>query len=147
MSLNKSHLLRTGLLAVLVLPLSGCIYDTAIYVIEGRKHNISVSRDQNWFWEDTVNLSLIASRMPDCLESLRIEGVPRAAAVELYLPPQEYVEPIHIAEVNKAYYAISTASCRVQRFAGKPDDLGQHLGSFKELPDGRFDFVADKAAK
>lgn len=142
MPLRKRHLLQASLLAALALPLSGCVYDTAVYPIEGRKHNISVSRDQNWFWQDTVNLYLIASRMPDCLESLRIEGVPRSAVIELYYPPQEYVEPIHIAEVNKAYYAISTASCRVQRFAGKPGDLGKHVGSFRELADGRFDFVA-----
>jgi hypothetical protein len=144
MSRNKRHLLRAGLLATLALSLSGCVYDRAMYVIEGRDHYVGVSRDQNWFWEDRVNIDLIASRMPDCLESLRIEGVPRSAVIELYYPPQEYVEPIHIAEVNKAYYAISTASCRVQRFAGKPGDLGKHVGSFKELPDGRFDFVAAK---
>jgi hypothetical protein len=144
MSRNKRHLLRAGLLAMLVLPLTGCVYDTAVYPIEGRKHNISVSRDQNWFWQDTVNLHLIASRLPDCLESLRIEDVPRSAAIALYYPPQEYVEPIHIAEVNQGYYAISTASCRVQRFAGKPGDLGKRVGVFKELADGRFDFIADK---
>ena len=139
---NKAYLL----LALLMLPLAGCVYDRAIYVIEGRDHYIGVSRDQNWFWQDTVNIHLIAHRMPDCVESLRIEAVPRHATIELYYPPQVYVEPIHIAEVNKVYYAISTASCRVQRFATRPDDLGRHLGSFKEAPDGRFGFVADPAA-
>lgn len=139
-------MIRIGLAAALALSLSGCLFDTAMYVIEGRYHNISVSRDQNWFWKDTVNIALIASRMPDCMESLRIEDVPRTAGIEIYRPPQEYVEPIFIAQVQQDYYAISTVSCRVQRFASRPDNLGEHIGTFKELPGGRFDFVLAKPA-
>ena len=138
--------IRIGFALALSLVLSGCLFDGALYEIDGRDHGIGVNRSQNWFWQDTVKLYLIASRMPECLESRRIEDVPRTASVELYLPPQEYVEPIYIAEVNRVYYAISTASCRVQPFAGRPDKLGQHLGSFKELPDGRFEFVRGREA-
>ena len=138
--------IRIGLAAVLVGSLTGCLFDGALYEIDGRNHGIGVSREQNWFWKSTVNLYLIANRSPECVESLRIEAVPRAASVELYLPPQEYAEPIYIAEVNRGYYAVSTASCRLQPFVSRPDSLGKHLGSFKELPDGRFDFVADKPA-
>ena len=141
------RLVRLGLVASLALPLSGCLFDSALYAIEGRGHSIAVNRDQNWFWQDTVNLYLIASRLPDCQESLRIEGVPRRTAIVIHRPPSVYAEPIHIAEVNQVYYAVSTVSCRVQRFGSRPDDLGERVGSFKELPDGHFDFVAEKAVR
>ena len=137
---------RIGLLVMLLLSLSGCMSDGAYYRFDDGKHSVGVKRAQNWFWKKTVNLYLVVNHMPECEESLRIDDVARTARVELYQPPQEYVEPIYIAELNGTYYAASTATCRVQPFDKRPDQLGQHLGSFKEV-DGHFDFVADSAVK
>jgi len=51
--------------------------------------------------------------------------------MELFRPPDVYVEPLHILHVENDYWAISTASCRIQKFAETPEDLGVRVGVFR----------------
>ena len=69
--------LWAGLLSLL---LAGCVDDTASYLIDGSKeHTIMLRRVQDWFWQDTVALTIAASRLPDCHGGIDIEDVPRSA--------------------------------------------------------------------
>jgi hypothetical protein len=128
----------TLLLVTLLLPLAGCVSDTASYMIDGdRKHAITLARAQPYFWDSRVKLSVIAARQPDCLGGLDIRDVPRSARIELHRAPDEYPEPLYLLSVGQADYAVSTRSCRVQKFPAPVANKGQRLGHFQE-DGGRF---------
>ncbi|TCJ12908.1 hypothetical protein EZJ19_11810 [Parasulfuritortus cantonensis] len=121
--------------------LAGCVQDTASYMIDGdRNHSIMVMRSQDLPWGD-VSLAVTAARQPDCLGGLDIKGVPRNAELVLHQAPPDYAEPIYILTVGKDDYAVSTQSCRVQKFAQAPADAGPEIGRFKEV-DGTLEYVA-----
>jgi hypothetical protein len=126
---------------VAVVSLTGCLQDTASYQFPEKDHAITLVRNQPWFWLDTVALEVIAIRLPDCHDGIRVEGVPRDGTLPLYRAPDEYPEPIFILRTGVRHYAISTDSCRIQKFETAPADLGEKLGQFQEK-DGKFQFVS-----
>lgn len=129
------------LLAVLLL--TGCLQDTASYQLPEKDHAITLMRNQTWFWLDTVDIEVIAIRLPECNDGISVKKVPRAAKLPLYQAPDEYPEPIFILQTGERHWAISTLSCQVQKFEQAPADLGEKLGQFYEK-DGKFQFVADE---
>jgi hypothetical protein len=131
------------LIAAAVMPvLAGCVQDTASYVIGGeRNHAITVARAQKWFWSDAVDVSIIAAHQPECLGGIDVRDVPRMTELVLHQAPDEYAEPIYILTVEGDHYAVSTVSCRVQKFPQAPAETGPVLGRFAE-EDGRLRFVA-----
>jgi len=133
---------RTLLMLAALPLLAGCIQDTASYMIDdNRNHAITVSRAQKWFWGSRVDISVIAARQPDCLGGLDIKDIDRATELVLHRAPEEYAEPIFIMAVDEDFYAVSTLSCRVQKFPEAPADPGPTIGGFKEV-EGKFQFVA-----
>lgn len=127
------------------LTLAGCMQDSASYTLAGEEdHAITLIRLQDWPWQSTLNLDVVAIRMPDCNGGLRIRDVPRKAEPALFQAPEAYAEPIYILRVEQRHFAVSTASCRVQEFKEAPDDVGRMLGHFREQ-DGRFAFVPAEA--
>jgi hypothetical protein len=135
-SSKKLTLLGAGL----ALLLAGCVNDSATYLIDdGEEHGITLLRAQDWFWQGTVRLSIVATRMPDCRGGLDVEDVPVDVSPELYQAPPGYAEPIHILKVGERHFAVSTASCRVQEFQERPQDLGTQVGSFA-VTDGQLAF-------
>jgi len=126
-----------------VLSLTGCLQDTASYAFPEKDHAITLVRNQPWFWKDTVDLEVIAIRLPDCNDGITVDAVPRDGKLALYQAPDEYPEPIFILKIEKRLFAISTQSCKVQKFKDTPEDLGEKLGQFYEK-DGKFQFVAGK---
>jgi hypothetical protein len=136
-SRNPLHLLPL----VAVLSLTGCLQDTASYQFPEKDHAITLMRNQTFFWLDSVKIDVIALRLPDCNDGIQIEKVPRKGKLTLYQAPDEYPEPIFILRTGSRHYAISTQSCRVQKFEQAPADLGEKLGQFYEK-NGKFQFVA-----
>jgi hypothetical protein len=126
-----------------VLSLTGCLQDSASYIFPEKDHAITLTRNQTWFWKDTVDMEVIALRLPVCDGAMHIEEVPRNGKFTFYKAPDEYPEPIFILQISKQLYAISTQSCQVQKFKEAPADLGEKLGQFYET-DGKFQFVPDK---
>ncbi len=130
---------------VAVLSLTGCLQDSASYQFPEKDHAITLTRNQPWFWLDTVDIELIAIRLPECNDGITVEAVPRDAKLALYQAPDEYPEPIFILKTGKRHYAISTQSCQVQKFKEAPTELGERVGQFYEKA-GKFQFVAGSAA-
>lgn len=136
---------RIPLASALLLTLAGCINDTTSYMIGGdRNHAITLTRTQKWFWQDKVIVAVIAARQPDCMGGLEIQDVPSNAPMALHKAPDGYPEPIYILDAGGGHYAISTVSCRVQKFATAPADLGLVIGNF-ETVDGKFQYVPAKS--
>lgn len=133
-----------GWLALLAVPLSGCVQDTASYMIDDdRNHAVTLARAQIWFWDDHVDVSVIAARQPVCLGGINVTKVPRSAELVLHQAPDDYPEPMFILDAEGESYAVSTLSCRVQKFPTPPDDKGPRIGVFKEV-DGRLRYTAEK---
>jgi len=128
---------------MVVVSLAGCIQDSASYLLPEKDHAITLVRNQTFFWESNVDIELIAIRLPECNDGIKVEGVPRDEKIALYQAPDEYPEPIFILKTGKRLYAVSTQSCQVQLFKDVPADLGERLGEFYEK-DGKFKFVAEK---
>jgi hypothetical protein len=127
-----------------VLSLTGCLQDSASYAFPEKEHAITLVRNQPWFWMDTADIEVIAIRLPECNDGITLDAVPRDAELALYQAPDEYPEPIFILKTGKRHLAISTQSCRVQKFEEAPAELGEKLGEFVEM-EGVFKFVANKA--
>lgn len=132
---------RTLLASALLVTLAGCINDTTSYMIGGdRNHAITLTRTQKWFWENKVIVAVIAAHQPDCMGGLEIQDVSADEPMPLHQAPNDYPEPIYILDAGGGHYAISTVSCRVQKFATAPSDLGPVIGRF-ETVDGKFQYV------
>ena len=127
-----------------VLSLTGCLQDSASYAFPEKEHAITLVRNQPWFWMDTADIEVIAIRLPECNDGITLDAVPRDAKLALYQAPDEYPEPIFILKTGKRHLAISTQSCRVQKFEEAPAELGEKLGELVEM-EGVFKFVANKA--
>ncbi len=125
---------------VALLSLTGCVQDSASYIFPEKDHAITLVRNQTLFWKDTVDVEVIAIRLPACNEGIKVVDVPQAGKISLFKAPDEYPEPIFILQTGKRLYAVSTQSCRVQKFEEAPADLGEKLGQFYEK-DGKFQFV------
>lgn len=129
------------LLPLLSLPLlAGCINDAAAYRIDGRDHAISVSREQNFFWEKTMKFAVIAARLPDCQRIHLLNPAPRNTRVELWQPgPGTFV-----LKQGEAYFLTETQTCKgFQKLAAAPQEgLGDKVGVFEEKGD-RFVFTPE----
>jgi hypothetical protein len=59
--------MRKILLATLPLLLTACVNDSATYYADGsNNHTLSLRRQQDYFWNNDVKLTLLAARLPDC---------------------------------------------------------------------------------
>ncbi len=135
-------LFRRLLLPLAVLPLAGCLQDSASYIFPEKDHAITLVRNQTWPWQDTMDVEVIALRLPECDNGISVKHVPLATRIELFKGPDDYAEPIFILSMDKRFFAVSTQACQVQEFKEAPPDPGLKLGLFAEK-DGKFSFVPE----
>jgi hypothetical protein len=77
--------MRKILLATLPLLLTACVNDSATYYADGsNNHTLSLRRQQDYFWNSDVRLTLLAARLPDCQRQITL-GEMAADDVELEL--------------------------------------------------------------
>ena len=135
-----------SLLLLALLPLAGCLQDSASYAFPEKDHAITLVRNQTWFWQDTLEVEVMAIRLPECSGGLTIRNVPLATDVGLYEAPDEYPEPVFLLKPDQRVFAVSTQSCRVQEFKEIPANLGVKLGTVL-VQDDVFKFVSADAGK
>ncbi|MDD5390186.1 MAG: hypothetical protein PHD37_12620 [Gallionellaceae bacterium] len=135
------NMLSRSLLLLAVLPLAGCLQDTASYSFGEKEHAVTLVRNQTWFWKDTVEVAVAVIRLPQCSGGMTIKDVPLDTRIAFYKAPDEYPEPLHLLRTGKRVFAVSTQSCRVQEFKETPPDMGVRLGTFRV--EGKvFQFIA-----
>jgi hypothetical protein len=125
-----------------ILPLAGCLQDSASYTFPEKDHAITLIRNQTWPWQDTMSVEVVALRLPECNSGMSVKGIPIKAGIALFKAPDEYAEPIFIVRMDKRDFAVSTQSCQVQEFKEAPPNPGAKLGSFQDK-DGKFAFVPE----
>ncbi|MDR1062936.1 MAG: hypothetical protein LBL48_03235 [Azoarcus sp.] len=121
-----------AVLAVLSL-LAACENGATSMMIDGRNHAIVLVREQQYFWRDTVEQSIIASRLPSCQRKVKIHpGRTAMMPIEVY----ETGEMLWALRQGNRWYLVSTEECRVQDWR-KPDDQspGQPMGRFEPRGD------------
>jgi len=132
------------LLALGLLPLlAACENSATAYMVEGKDHALILVREQKFFWDDELEQSLIASRLPKCQKRVSIHPSPTALVEMRVYEAGERLWALH--QANRWYLA-STEVCRVQDWdnaTGQPP--GRLVGSFV-LKDGTPTFVAAPAA-
>lgn len=118
--------------------LSGCVNDTASYMIDGRDHALTLLREQPYFWSDNTNLGLVVARLPDCQRRYPMKPAPLPQTqVSLYeIAPMQYQ-----VQQGSNWYAVETQGCTLQALTAAPEAQGKLLGSF-ERKDGKLRFLA-----
>ena len=123
---------RALLLAVLSAPLlTACVNDGATYEIDNtREHVLSLIREQPYFWDNKVNLSLVVSRMPACMRRHSLgTGTPNTK-VEIW---QVESGAFIVMVGNKRMYATETQNCvNFAKIEGDPEGgMGELRGTFR----------------
>lgn len=136
-----------SLLLLLALPLlAACEYEGAAFIVNGNKdENISLVREQRWFWSSEVDQAVVVSRMPTCMRRHDIKsGVAGSVKMEVF----EAGSSLWALKQGKNWYLASTEKCEFQRWVEPPDEPpGRLVGTFSRKND-KLEFVpADKPAK
>jgi len=119
-----------GLLLLLVPLLSACENDAAAYAIEGRNHAITLVREQPYPFAPSVKQALIAARFPECQRRFTIDT--GTASDNFKMELWALRDRLFVARQGKAWYAIGTDKCQVQKMKPISDTPpGQLVGTFR----------------
>lgn len=131
---------RTLALAVL-LPavLAACENSAVAFSVDGKDHAVTLIREQQLFWSDTVDQSVVAARLPHCQKKVRIHP-DRTAMTEIEVFEAGF--QLWALRQGARWYLASTETCQVQDW-DKPDDAapGAAVGRFAQR-DGTLVFTA-----
>ena len=129
--MKRSHLL---LLAPLLL--AGCVKQSTSYMIDGPSHAITVRAEQEYFWNDAVEVRMVATHLPDCQRMMPMTTVPVGELdVELYSAGDN----VYSLRIGKQVMRVETASC-TRLTEPTTAELGQRLGAFKLNSDKKLVF-------
>lgn len=126
------------LLAPLVL--AGCIKDSASHYIDGNEHTLSVRVAQDYFWNKTVGVTVVAARWPDCQRQFNFGALSES---ELELELFAAGDNIFSLRAGERLWQIETQNCTLLPTPA-PEALGQPIGVFRMDEGGKF--VLEKAA-
>jgi hypothetical protein len=119
--------MRKALLVLTPLLLAGCVNESASYYVDGNEHTLSVRAEQEYFWEDTVTLKMVAARLPECQRLFSLAKVPLDEMdVELFSSGDN----VFTVRVGKQVWQIETQGC-TQLAEPAPTAYGDPVGVFK----------------
>lgn len=138
--MRLSHLALPLLLVPL---LSGCVNDAATYEIDNtREHVLSLIREQPYFWDDKLELSMVVSRLPACMRRHSMGNFAPNTKVEIYQVPSG----AFIVKAGKRMFATETQTCEgFAKLDGEPaEGMGTFMGTFR-FQKGKLAFVKEEA--
>lgn len=130
------------LLLPLALLLAGCEIDNAAYMIEGKDHALTISREKPYFWSKQYKMSVIVSRMPTCQRRYDMKPARLNTAVVTVFDggePNRYV----LRQGSSRWYAVNTTDC-VFAVIEAPASEPAVIGTFRDRND-EFTFELVKA--
>ncbi|WP_223149383.1 hypothetical protein [Pseudoduganella aquatica] len=113
---------------LLPLLLTGCARDSATYYVEGanNSHTLSLRREQDYFWNDNVRLTLVATRMPDCQRQIPMgEMLLDEVDVEVFSSPDNFWS----LRSGDQVWQVETQNCALVSENGPA--TGTKVGEFK----------------
>ena len=125
--------MRRTLILLMPLLLAGCVRDSATYYISGNEHTVSVRAEQEYFWDDSVNLSVLAARLPECQRLFRLAK----AAPDVVLTLHADGENTYTLKSDAGSWTFETSRCTMLEPNASP---GPAVGSF-QLEDKKLVFT------
>lgn len=123
-------LIRLLLLAALPTLLTACVNDGIAYQADNGQLIISLVREQPWFWDKKVNLSVVVGRLPACQRRHAMGTGSARSKVELW----EVGGGTYILRKSDKMYVTEVRTC--EGFApldeAPASGLGTLLGTFEE---------------
>lgn len=135
---------RLPLAVLMAALLGGCINDGANYAIDNTgKHNLSLVREQPYFWNKKVNYYLVVARLPVCMRRHLIGALMPSTKVEIFQVPSG----AYIVRAGSLMYATETETCEgfAKMDQEPPEGLGKLVGTFV-AKDGTPEFVMAEGA-
>ncbi|WP_018411710.1 hypothetical protein [Methyloversatilis thermotolerans] len=132
------------LLLPLALLLAGCEIDNAAYMIEGKDHALTISREKPYFWSDQYEMDVIVSRMPSCQRRYDMKPARLTTAFVTVFEggePNRYL----LRQGSSRWYAVNTNDC-VFAVIQKPQVEPPVIGVFRDQGE-QFTFVRSKQAE
>jgi hypothetical protein len=136
--------MRKALLLLTPLLLAGCVEESASYYVSGNEHTLSVRATQEYFWDKTVTVKLVAARLPECQRQFNLAKVPLQELDGELFAAGDYIFPVRIG--SQVWQVETTACTQLPEPAatGYGEPVGVfHLGEDKKLV---FEKVAAPAA-
>ena len=130
--------MRKILILSMSILLAGCVNDAASYLIDGADNSLTIRREQSYFWKSDVDVSLVATRMPDCQ---RLHALASAAKDAMKVELFSAGENLWNVRLGEQLWQISTQNCNdMTELQYDPKaDMGQAIGSFV-VRDGKLVF-------
>lgn len=123
----RSALLVVG--AALLVSLAGCVNDGANYAIDNTgQHNLSLVREQPYFWDKKINFYLVVARLPVCMRRHLIGALAPSTKVEIFQVPSG----AYVVRAGNLMYATETETCEgfAKMTEEPPEGLGKPIGTF-----------------
>lgn len=136
--MTRPALLRS-IFAVAALPmLAACENSATAYMIDGSQHALILVREKPYFWTETVNQAVIASRLPQCQRRVPIHpDVTELTDIEVF----EAGDRLWALRQGDRWYLVSTTECQVQDWDNSANaPPGPLVGTFR-VKDGSAAFV------
>lgn len=133
-----------------VLPLfllAGCVNDSATFYVDGsRDHALTVRRQQEYFWKEDAQYTLMASRLPDCQRAIPLGEMPlEGLDFELFASGDN----VWSLRAGKYVWQVETQGCTLVSEGGTTTATGAKLGTYtaeSKKTKMRFDAEAAPAA-
>lgn len=110
--------------------LSACgTSDTSTMPIQGSDHALVLIREKPYLWSSGWELSLVVSRMPDCMRRHHLKPAgDNTFKMEVFRTEQGG----WIMRQGKKWYVAETQNCQLQQFDTKPPEPGTPVGIFSD---------------
>jgi hypothetical protein len=125
------------LLLLMPLLLSGCINQSASYIIDGNEHALTIRVDQDYFWQDEITVKLIAAHLPDCQRQFVLASLPES---QLEIGLFSAGDNVYTLRAGGQLWRVETQTC-TQLTEPAANEIGERLGTFKLDPDKKMVFT------
>ena len=139
--------MRKILTVVPLLLLAGCVNDSATFYADGsREHTLTVRRQQEFFWKEDAQYTLMVARLPDCQRAIPLGEMPlEGLDFELFASGDN----VWSLRAGKYVWQVETQGCTLVSEGGTTTATGTKLGTYaaeSKKTKMRFDAEASPAA-
>ena len=128
---QTNHFLSLMRKILTVLPLfmlAGCVNDSATYFADGtREHTLTVRRQQEFFWKEDAQYTLMVARLPECQRAIALGEMPlEDLEFELFASGDN----VWSLRAGKYVWQVETQGCTLMAEGGNTSATGSKLGTF-----------------
>lgn len=133
---------RSTFLLLTPLLLAGCVNQSTSYYIDGPDHSLTLRAEQEYFWNDALEVKMVAAHLPGCQRQFPMTILP---AAELQIELYSAGDNVFSLRAGKQVMRIETGTC-TRLPEPTPEELGQSLGTFKLNAEKKMVFEKNPAA-